>query len=204
MERESMIDLASKRLYRIGESYRIFLEGMRTIRYLSRAKKDKKLSPEFIERIMMAVTEVNGCDICSYAHTKMALEIGMSDVEIKNLLSGVIDDIPDDEIEGVIFAQHYADERGRPSEKSWEKILDIYGFNKAMGILGAIRIIMVGNVFGIPSSSFFKRFKGKSDKRSTLIYELSMILSFVILIPIAVFHALVFNLMRKPIISFAK
>jgi len=190
------------KLYSVSESYRIFVQGMRTIRYLSRAKRNKELSPEFIERIMIAVTEVNGCDICSYAHTKMALEIGMGDEEIKALLSGVIDDIPTDELPAVLFAQHYADKRARPSKKSWERITEDYGQKKAMGILGAIRIIMVGNVFGIPSSSFFNRFKGKPDKRSTFLYEIGMIASFIILTPIAIFHAMISSLLKGPIIDF--
>ncbi|MFC0273464.1 carboxymuconolactone decarboxylase family protein [Metabacillus herbersteinensis] len=32
---------------------------------------------------MLAVTEVNGCEFCSYSHTKIALEQGMSQEEIK-------------------------------------------------------------------------------------------------------------------------
>ena len=105
-----------RKLYSVRESYRIYCEGIRTVKYLTKAKKGKELSPEFIERIMMSVTEVNGCAICSYAHTKMALEIGMSSKEIQNILSGVMDDIPPDEIPGIIFAQHYADSRGKPSD----------------------------------------------------------------------------------------
>ena len=45
-------------------------------------KKERQLSEHFIERIMLAVTEVNGCAVWSYAHTKMALEAGMTNEEI--------------------------------------------------------------------------------------------------------------------------
>jgi AhpD family alkylhydroperoxidase len=37
---------------------------------------------------MLAVTEVNGCEMCSYAHTKMALEAGLSNDEIQQMLAG--------------------------------------------------------------------------------------------------------------------
>ncbi|WP_256205872.1 carboxymuconolactone decarboxylase family protein [Carnobacterium iners] len=39
-----------------------------------------------MERIMLAVTQVNGCSVCSYTHTKMALEVGMKSEKIKNIL----------------------------------------------------------------------------------------------------------------------
>ncbi|UTB33936.1 MAG: carboxymuconolactone decarboxylase family protein [Methanobacterium sp. ERen5] len=72
-----------KSLYSVQESYWIFYKGIRTMKYMFKAKRKKELSQKFIERIMLAVTEVNGCEICSYAHTKRALESGMSNEEIK-------------------------------------------------------------------------------------------------------------------------
>ena len=79
---------------------------------MKKAKKKKELSPEFIERIMLGVTEVNGCEVCSYAHTKMALEQGMAAEEIQQLLAGSTDNIPVEEMPAYLFAQHYADRRG--------------------------------------------------------------------------------------------
>jgi len=54
-----------KKLYSVQESYWIFYNGIRTMRYMYRAKRNNELSPEFIERIMLAVTEVNHCNLCS-------------------------------------------------------------------------------------------------------------------------------------------
>ena len=193
-----------RKLYSVRESYRIYFKGLRTIKYMTRAKKSKDLSPEFTERIMMAVTEVNGCAICSYAHTKMALEIGMSNEEIQNILSGVMDDIPPDETAGVMFAQHYADSRGEPSKEAWKYVVKIYGLSKAKGILGAIRMIMVGNIYGIPWSSFFNRFIGKPDKRSNILYEINMIITCILFTPIVIIHSLVSNLFQMPVINFEK
>ena len=193
-----------RKLYSVRESYRIYFKGLRTIKYMTRAKKSKDLSPEFTERIMMAVTEVNGCAICSYAHTKMALETGISNEEIQNILSGVMDDIPPDETAGVMFAQHYADSRGEPSKEAWKYVVKIYGLSKAKGILGAIRMIMVGNIYGIPWSSFFNRFIGKPDKRSNILYEINMIITCILFTPIVIIHALASYLFQMPIISFEK
>jgi AhpD family alkylhydroperoxidase len=190
-----------KKLYSVKESYWISYKGIRTMKYMFKAKKNNELSPKFIERIMLAVTEVNDCAICSYAHTKKALESGMSSEEIQKMLSGIIEDVPDGEIAAVMFAQHYADTRGKPTMESWQRIVEIYGTSRAKGILGSIRTIMIGNTYGIAWSSFFNRLKGKPDPRSSLPYELSMILG-TILVPISFIHALISDLFKKPIISF--
>lgn len=190
-----------KELYSVQESYWIFYNGIRTRKYMSKSKKNKELSQKFIERIMLAVTEVNNCAICSYAHSKMALESGMSKEEIQKMLAGIIDDVPADEISAVMFAQHYADTRGNPTLESWRRIVEIYGISKAKGILGSIRTIMIGNAYGIAWSSFFNRLRGKPDERSCLLYEIRMILS-TILIPISFIHAMLSNLFKIPIISF--
>jgi len=191
-----------RKLYSISEAYRFFYEGMRTIRYMSRSRRKNELSLEFMERIMLAVTQVNACAICSYAHTKIALEAGVSSEEIRNMLAGVIDDTPPDEFTAVIFAQHYADTRGRPSKDSWKRIVKIYGISKARGILGAIRIIMLANTYGIPWSSFINRFRGRPDQRSNLLYEISMLITSLIFLPIVLIHVLLAALFRIPVIRF--
>lgn len=190
-----------RKLYSFKEMYWILYRGMRTVKYLSKSKKNKEISQKLIERIMLAVTEVNGCPICSYAHTKIALESGMSNEEIQNLLSGIAKDIPTEELPAVMFAQYYADSRGKPSEESWNRLVEIYGLSKSKGILGAVRMIMVGNSYGIAWSSFFNRFKGKPDKRSNLLYEIEVVIFGTLLAPFAIIHALISNLIRLPIIS---
>jgi AhpD family alkylhydroperoxidase len=190
-----------KKLYSVQESYWIFYKGIRMMKYMFKAKRKKELSPKFIERIMLAVTEVNSCAICSYAHTKKALESGMSNEEIQNMLSGIIDDVPNSEVAAIMFAQHYADTRGNPTRESWQLIVEIYGISKANGILGSIRSIMIGNAYGIALSSFFNRLRSRPDQRSNLLYEVSMILG-TILIPISFIHALISDLFSLPIINF--
>jgi AhpD family alkylhydroperoxidase len=192
-----------KKLYILKEAYWIFFHGIRTIKYMLQARKKGALTLPKIERVMLAVTEVNGCGVCSYAHTRVALEAGMSGEEIAKLLSGEFEDVPKEELAGVIFAQHYADSRGNPSRESWERVVEEYGASMAMGILGAIRGIMIGNVYGIAWSSFFNRFKGKADPRSNLAYEAKIMTGGTLIIPLALFHALIAMIMKKPIISFA-
>lgn len=191
-----------KRLYSVLESYHILYDGMRTIKYSIKAKKEGGITPQFTERIMLAVTEVNDCPACSFVHTKMALETGMDSEEIQNMLSGAFDSIPKEELPAVMFAQHYADSKGHPSKASWEEVITQYGESKALAILGTIRMIMMGNVYGIVLGSFVNRFKGKSDSRSTIFYEVLMMISALIFIPVVFIHVLSASLLHIPIISF--
>lgn len=203
MEAEKYVKIENnKRLYTVKESYQVLYDGMRTIKYFLKAKKKKELDSQFIERIMLAVTEVNDCPACSFMHTKMALETGMENEEIQKMLSGTFENIPKDELAAIMFAQHYAESKGHPSKKSWDEIVTLYGKSKAMGILGAIRMIMMGNVYGITIGSFINRFKGKSDSRSNIWYELSMMISAIFFFPIVFIHILISYLFRTPIIVF--
>lgn len=180
-----------RNLYSFRELYTITYQGFRSMSLFKSAQKNGLISEQLIERIMLAVTEVNGCEICSFAHTKMALEAGLSDSEIKNMLAGTYDDAPAYEMPAIMFAQHYADYRGRPSRESWLRLIEVYGLTKANAIVGTIRMIMMGNAYGIPWSSFFNRLKGKADKRSNIIYEVGVIFFTFIFMPAAYIHTFV-------------
>jgi len=159
-----------KKIYKPKEFYTALYKGLRTAKYMRKCRKSKQLSKFLLERIMLAVTQVNGCEICSYGHTKMALEQGMNRDEIQRILSGDMESIPKEEAVAVFFAQHYADMRGNPSGEAWRRVVDDYGIEKALGILGAIRMIMIGNIIGIPFSALVSRFKGKPVQKSSLVY----------------------------------
>jgi len=193
---------AGRKLYSIPEAYSITLNAFRTASYLRRAKAAGEMEKNFMERIMLAVTEVNGCAMCTYYHTKVALESGMSDEEIKSMLGGESESVPEHELQAVLFAQHYADTRGKPSKEAWERILGTYGETGAMGILAAIRMIMMGNVYGIAWGSFFGRFRKKADARSNLLYELGIMLCSILFVPIGLLHAGILRLLKVPVIKF--
>jgi AhpD family alkylhydroperoxidase len=110
---------------------------------------------------MLAVTEVNGCEVCSYAHAKMALEKGLGAEEIRMLLAGDTGAIPADEAIAIAFAQHYADSRRNPARESWLRLVEHCGTTKAQGILGAAREMMIGNACGIAWNAFMSRVKGR-------------------------------------------
>ena len=193
---------SNKQFYSLSEFYTAIYHGMKTIGAMNKNRKTKDISKDFIERIMLAVTEVNGCPICSYGHTKWALEEGMSNEEINLLLAGSSEAVPSNQLVAVLFAQHYADSRGNPSQDSWQRVVDVYGLSKSLIILGATRAIMIGNIWGRAFSSFSSRFKGKPSGKTHIIYEVSIMLSIVPFLPVAIVHALVARIIGQPVLSF--
>lgn len=199
-----MAEKTFKKQYSYREFYAVLYNGLRNIKPLKRAKKDGLLGQAFIERIMLAVTEVNGCEMCSYAHTNWALEAGLSAQEIEQLLAGSAQGTPTDELPAILFAQHYADKKGNPDREAWERIKEIYGQEKALGILGAVREIMIGNVYGAAAGAFSSRLKGKPYKNSKAFKELGILLSIIVFIPAAAIKALIAGLFKKPVADFRK
>ena len=191
-----------KPLYSLAESYIIIYKAMRTVPYMAKGEKNGWMSVELRERLMMAVTEVNGCAMCSWYHTKVALEGGMAEDEVRELLSGEFQTVPETDITAVLFAQHYADLRGKPDKAAWDKLVSQYGKNAALAMLGAIRGIMLGNLLGIPSGSLMSRLGSKrfqKDPRSSLLYELTILLSSVVFLPVSLLHAGAAKLLRIPV-----
>lgn len=191
-----------KKIYSHSEFYRSIYLAARSIRHLGRARKKRLLSPRTIERIMLAVTEVNGCEVCSYAHTRMALEKGMSAEEIGELLSGIAESVPAEDAVAVFFVQHYADQRGQPSKESWQRLKESYGDDTSEGILGAARIMTVANIHGIALSAMARRLKGKPVAETGLVYEISIILSILIYLPAAMIHAALADIKKIPVLVF--
>lgn len=75
--------------------------------------RGKRIDPQFRERLMLAVTEVNRCSLCAWAHTRMALAEGLAKDEVKGLLQGSLDEVPPEQRTAILFAQHWADTEGK-------------------------------------------------------------------------------------------
>ena len=164
-----------KRKFSFLELYRSYLYVPQAMAKLIKNKKEKLISQHFIERMQLAVTEVNGCAACSYAHTTFALREGMSNEEISSFLGGGDEFIQPEEAKAIIFSQHFADSRGFPERAAYEAIIKEYGEEKASIILSADQMMIAGNMFGIPFSAYQSRKRGKPFKESTLGYELGKI-----------------------------
>lgn len=182
-----MAQIFNKRIYGTKKFFHFSDDAMASFRVIRKARKKKIISEGFQKRIMLAVTEVNGCQLCSYWHTKEALKSGMPEEEIESILSGNIKNIPNvpkEEGVALLFAQHYAESAANPDVEAWQRVIDIYGEEKASTILAFIRMIMMGNVYGITVSALLNRLKGKPVKKSLFLHEIGITLGVVVIVPI--------------------
>ena len=97
---------------------------------------------------MLAVTSVEGCRYCSYFHSKLALKSGVSQEEIVKLLSGEVEDCPEEEALAVLYAQHWAESNACPGKEAAERLEETYGQEKAEAIDLMLRMIRLGNLLG--------------------------------------------------------
>jgi AhpD family alkylhydroperoxidase len=179
-----------KRLYRAGDYYRILSDLITRMGDMSTAHRSGHVSKPFMERIMMAVTEVNGCRYCSYFHSRVALKAGLEKGEIKRTLAGDFGMAPEEELAALYFAQHYAESAGQPQPEALQCLVDIYGEAKARDILAFIRAIMVGNAWGNMFDSLRMRLKGKPSDGIRLWDELLAVIGTSILIPMILIQGL--------------
>ena len=187
-----------KRKFSLFELYRALVFTPRAMLKLIENNKNKLVDPKLIERLQLAVTEVNGCPACSYQHTKMALNLGMTNEEISSFLSGDEEFIQPAEAKAIAFAQHFADSRGFPKKYTYDAIVEEYGEESANIILSAVQVMITGNIYGIPYSAFQSRLKGKIYESSSLFYELGMLIGGILLIPFALLHGILRGIIRIP------
>lgn len=139
---------------------------------LIKTMRDEEISKPFMEKIMTVVTAVNGCSYCTWFHAKQAVASGISEDEIKNMLSLQFNaDASDDEIVALLYAQHYAETNRKPDPEMTAKLTEFYGEAKAARIMLVIRMIFFGNLAGNTFDAFLSRFKGIKAQNSNVIFE---------------------------------
>ena len=190
------MQMVARQRYSVRDTYRITEQAVRTVVRVIRA--DVQCDQQFAERIRLAVTEVNGCELCAYGHARFALEAGMDADEVRDLLGGITRGLPDDQLPAIAFGQHYADTRGYPHASAWPSIVEQYGEEQALCILLATRTMMWGNAMGIPLSALRARFQGRPDPNSSLGWEISTTLGQLLVVPAAVLDGLLSELRAAP------
>lgn len=137
-----------------------------------RAMRNKKLGKAYMEKVMTVVTAVNGCTYCTWFHAKQAVTSGISEDEVKNMLSLQFNaDATDFELLGLLYAQHYAETNRKPDKEMTDKLFDYYGKQTAEDILIFIRLIFFGNLQGNTFDAFLSRLKGNKAENSNVIFE---------------------------------
>jgi len=184
------------RVFTIKEQIKNIYFGAKGFTLLRMSRKKRLMNKKFKERIMLAITEVNGCTMCSFVHTKLALSSGMSREDIKKILDGDTSNIPVDESVAVMFGQDFAYSKENPSNESIKRLVNEYGLEKAELVLAASNMITMTNGMGTSLDYLYGRLRFKRNRNSNIISELlnpllTMVffpLLVLINIPITFFH----------------
>lgn len=178
------------RIFTPIEFYRHLSGSIRSMPVMLRSQRKGLISKAFNEKIMLAVTHVNGCRYCSWFHTRVAMKEGISKTEVHTLLGGEFDGADEDEMLALLYAQHYADTGGLPEDESRSQLYLLYGKERARAIEASIKVITVGNIYGIAFDGLMRRLKGKNMKGSKLLYELGIVFGSLLMFPVALLHGL--------------
>ena len=139
-----------------------FLEDVRFLianrSLMKKATRSGAITFGFRERLMMVVTEVNGCRYCSSYHSAQSIEAGVSSDELRVLLEGQIpEDSPAEEIPALAYARHWAETNGQPHSGATQSLVEKYGDERAGMIHAVLRTIRAGNLMGNTWDYFLNR-----------------------------------------------
>jgi AhpD family alkylhydroperoxidase len=139
----------NKRYYNnLGQFWRDFRYPFQNHNQLKLAMSGDLVSPAFRERLMLAVTAVNGCRYCSYFHAREALRTGLPEAEIRAMQDGIVDNAPAEELPALLYAQHWAESNATPDPAIRHKLTEAYGIERANAIELVLRLIRMGNLLG--------------------------------------------------------
>ena len=159
------------------------------------AQLNPVISKQFSESVSLAISQVNGCKLCSYTHAKNALKAGMSEEEVEFLMTGEsFDRAPKEQLEALLYAQHYADTKGNPDKEATQKLLDTYGEEKVKDIMASILMMNLTNLHGNVMEAFSLRLKGKPVSYSNFWQEIAVSVNFFRVMPIIIFKMLKYKL----------
>jgi len=147
--------------------YHRFSDLRRDVRAASFHRKRVKalggaIDGAFRERLMLAATQVNGCRYCAYAHAKVALAAGLTQVDVRALAEGGFDGAPPEEVPALLYAQHWAEADAFPDPEARQAVVAVYGEAKLATIELALRTIRIGNLLGNTADyALFRLSKGR-------------------------------------------
>lgn len=151
---------------------RIGLAGL-YLPYLLRGILRPATSRALREKVMLAVTSVNDCRYCSWAHTHLALSNGVDVDELNQLLAHEGVKVANDaDGAAVLFAQHYADTNGSLEPGAEAALRQYFSVGQIREIKSYIHAIYIGNLAGNTFDALLARFKGDQVEGSSWWFEL--------------------------------
>jgi AhpD family alkylhydroperoxidase len=140
---------------------------------LKRSKNMKALlrgeiiDTKFRERLMMAVTEVNGCRYCAYYHSQQALAAGIGSDELAEIAEMSFKSSPEGQRPALLYAQHWAESNAHPESGAWACMQETYTQEELEMIELSLYTIRMGNLMGnLTDYLLFKLSFGQVDIES--------------------------------------
>jgi AhpD family alkylhydroperoxidase len=122
---------------------------------------------QFRERLMIAVTEVNGCRYCAYFHTQQALAAGIGSEELAHISEMSFESSPEEQRAALLYAQHWAESNAHPDPDARTCMEDAYSPEKLEMIELSLHTIRMGNLMGnLLDYLLFKLSFGRADIES--------------------------------------
>ncbi len=175
-----------KRVFTLPQLLRISLQAGVRLPLLGKALLLPATSRKLREQVMLACTSVNDCRYCAWAHTHLALKNGV-DIEQMNALLASPDQPLANEREGIamLYAQHFAEQSGKPSAEAKERLSSVFSGAEVREIHAYLYAIYFANLSGNTFDALLLRLQGKSAENSHLLTEvISSALSAPVLISI--------------------
>lgn len=178
-----------QRVFTVGTFYRHVRNAMANALGIVRARR--AMGGNLASQLMLAVSQVNGCRLCSWFHTSVALKEGATEGELQDLIGGDFGHLTDEQAACVLFAQHYADQGGLAIDEAFADLIHQVGETTARHTLALTQAIMVGNLHGIALDALTQRARGHALGGSRALHELGISIGGLVLPLIAVPHNLV-------------
>jgi AhpD family alkylhydroperoxidase len=133
-----------------------------------------KTSAALREKVMLGVTSINDCRLCSWGHTHWALANGVPLEEVNQILGHEVESLEaanPAEAAAVLFARHYAENLDRFAPESIENLRRHYSDAQVAEILAYVRAITLGSLTGNTLEAVLDRFRrrghagGREEKR---------------------------------------
>lgn len=174
-----------KRIFNLAGFYRSMRDFLASGGDLQRARQSGRVDQSFAERMMLAVSVVNGCRACCTMHSRFALRTGASTEEISKFRMGDWADTPTEELVALLYAQHFAESGGTSTPEARTRLVETYGEAKTHDLMAFIRFAQLTNLFGNTAEALWSRLLGIPAPRSTWWQEGSVLLLGIILLPAA-------------------
>ena len=128
-----------------------------------------KTSAALREKVMLAVTSINDCRLCSWGHSHWAMANGVPLEEVNQILGQDVASLEAKdpaEAAAILVARHYAEHQEQIDPASIENLKKHYSDAQVTEILAYVRSITFGNLNGNSLESVLERIRGGKESRS--------------------------------------